>query len=105
MDNLRELVDLYIQQTGKQVSQLALAIKTKNAEEVRRLAHSAAGASSTCGMTVIVPLLRELERQGYENALTTAPQLSQQVLTEFLRIEQFLKAYLKNPNQAASIGK
>jgi CheY-like chemotaxis protein len=105
IENLRELVDLYIQQTGKQVSQLALAIRTKNAEEVRRLAHSAAGASSTCGMTVIVPLLRELERQGYENTLTTAPQLSQQVVTEFLRIEQFLKDYLKNPNQAASIGK
>src|SRR5262249_48167138 len=65
-DNLRELAELYMQQTSRQVEQLTAAVKNGAAEEVRRLAHSCAGASSTCGMTVISPLLRELERQGHE---------------------------------------
>ena len=61
-ENLRELVTLYLKQTDEQLDQLAAAAKAGSAAEVRRLAHSCAGASSTCGMVRIVPLLRELER-------------------------------------------
>ena len=65
-ENLRELVELYLQQTAKQVTQLTAAIGGRRADEVKRLAHSCAGASSTCGMVNISPMLRELERQGHE---------------------------------------
>ena len=65
IENLRELVDLYLQQTSKQIVQLASAVEALSGDEVKRLAHSCAGASSTCGMTGITPLLRELERQGH----------------------------------------
>lgn len=105
IDNLRELVDLYIQQTGKQVTELAAAAKAGNAGEVSRLAHSAAGASSTCGMTLIVPLLRELERQGYEGKLTTAIELSQEVSREYERIRKFLTNYLNSPAPVVQLAK
>ena len=65
-ENLRELVTLYLDQTGEQLEQLEAAVQAGAAQEVRRLAHSCAGASATCGMRRLVPLLRELERQGFE---------------------------------------
>jgi CheY-like chemotaxis protein/HPt (histidine-containing phosphotransfer) domain-containing protein len=101
-DNLRELVTLYLEQTEHQVKQLEAAVQADSAKEVRRLAHSCAGASATCGMRRLVPLLRELEGQGSEGQLTDATLLLQQVREEFGRIRKFLEAYLADhPIQAA----
>jgi CheY-like chemotaxis protein/HPt (histidine-containing phosphotransfer) domain-containing protein len=100
--NLRELVTLYLEQTAQQVEQLEAAVQAGAAQDVRRLAHSCAGASATCGMRRLVPLLRELERQGFEGQLTNATQLSREVHEEFERVHQFLDAYLAdNSNLAA----
>ena len=93
-DNLRELVTLYLSQTKEQLEQLAAAVKADAAQEVRRLAHSCAGASATCGVRGMVPLLRELEREGFEGRLTNAAQLSRQTGEEFERVRRFLEAYL-----------
>jgi CheY-like chemotaxis protein/HPt (histidine-containing phosphotransfer) domain-containing protein len=93
-ENLRELIDLYLDQTAQQLGQLTAAISSGAPPEVRRLAHSCAGASSTCGMRRLAPMLRELERQGQEAKLTTAPQLCQEAQREFGRIRGFLEAYL-----------
>jgi CheY-like chemotaxis protein len=93
-DNLRELVTLYLDQTSQQVEQLEAAVQAGAAQEVRRLAHSCAGASATCGMRRLVPLLRELEHQGSEGKLTNAAQLSHQAGEEFDRIRHFLEGYL-----------
>jgi CheY-like chemotaxis protein len=92
--NLRELVDLYLQQTSKQLLQLATAVEDKNSDSVKRVAHSCSGASSTCGMAGMVPLLRELERQGNEGLQPNAPQLAADVAREFDRIQSFLTDYL-----------
>jgi CheY-like chemotaxis protein len=100
--NLRELATLYLDQTGQQVEQLKAAVQAGSAPEVRRLAHSCAGASATCGMRRLVPLLRELERQGFEGQLTNATQLSHQVSEEFDRIRQFLEAYLAEHSNLAA---
>ena len=67
-ENLRELVTLYLSQTEEQLDRLEAAVQAGAAQEVRRLAHSCAGASATCGMRRLVPLLRELERAGFRRA-------------------------------------
>jgi CheY-like chemotaxis protein/nitrogen-specific signal transduction histidine kinase/HPt (histidine-containing phosphotransfer) domain-containing protein len=100
-NSLRELVALYLQQTGGQIEQLERAVAANQPPEVRRLAHSCAGASATCGMRRLVPLLRELERQGYEGRLTNAADLCQGVVREFARIREFL-APLLDPRAAES---
>ncbi len=92
-EQLRELVTLYLNQTKDQLGQLDAAVKAGKADDVRRLAHSCAGASATCGMRGIVPPLRELEKQGYEGKLTTAVELNAQVNQEFERIREFLAPY------------
>jgi CheY-like chemotaxis protein/HPt (histidine-containing phosphotransfer) domain-containing protein len=93
-ENLRELITLYITQTAEQLEQLDTAVAGGAAKEIRRLAHSCAGASATCGMRRIVPLLRELERQGTEEKLVDADHLFQQVEGEFHQIKDFLENYL-----------
>jgi CheY-like chemotaxis protein/HPt (histidine-containing phosphotransfer) domain-containing protein len=93
-DNLRELITLYLKQTSEQLEQLAVAADAGSASEVRRLAHSCAGASSTCGMSRIVPLLRELERQGEEKNLVNAVELCRQARHEFDCIREFLDTHL-----------
>jgi CheY-like chemotaxis protein/nitrogen-specific signal transduction histidine kinase/HPt (histidine-containing phosphotransfer) domain-containing protein len=100
--NLRELVTLYLEQTSTQLEQLEAAVQAGQAQEVRRLAHSCAGASATCGMAKIVPLLRELERQGFENKLTNSAELCEQVGKEFTRIRNFLAAYQPPPADLAT---
>jgi CheY-like chemotaxis protein len=91
-ENLRELVELYLTQTSEQLEKLQTAVASGDAAEVRRLAHSCAGASATCGIRHLVPLLRELERQGREGKLTNAQSLFEQAGQEFKRIREFLEA-------------
>jgi signal transduction histidine kinase/HPt (histidine-containing phosphotransfer) domain-containing protein len=90
--SLRELVDLYLKQTLQQLTQLEAAVRANNPDEVRRLAHSCAGASATLGMTRLVPLLRELEKQGANGALNNAVQICQNAVSEFKAIQNFLAA-------------
>jgi DNA-binding response OmpR family regulator len=101
-DDLRELVTLYLDQTRGQLTQLETAVRAAAPQEVRRLAHSCAGASGTCGMRRLVPLLRELEREGCEGRLTHADQLCRQAAAEFESIRQFLEAYLTTRTNPAS---
>src|ERR1019366_4750770 len=45
-DSLRELVDMFLKQTHKQFAQIEAAIRDDKADDVRRVAHSCAGASA-----------------------------------------------------------
>lgn len=89
-DSLRELLTLYLEQTSGQLDGLKKAAAANNTEEVRRLAHSCAGASATCGMRRIVPILRVLEKQGYEGKLAGADALVEEAFREFERIRRFI---------------
>jgi signal transduction histidine kinase/HPt (histidine-containing phosphotransfer) domain-containing protein len=97
--SLRELVELFFKQTSQQLDQLGAAVRANKPEDVRRLAHSCAGASATLGMTRFVPLLRKLERQGASGMLTSATQVYEETTREFELIQQYLAAQL---NSAAS---
>jgi len=89
-DMLRELVALYIKQTSEQLTQLAKAVRVADAEEVRRLSHSCAGASATCGMIRLAPLLRQIERLAEEGNLAEVPRLTSEAQAEFVRIREFI---------------
>jgi signal transduction histidine kinase/HPt (histidine-containing phosphotransfer) domain-containing protein len=89
---LRELVEMYHAQTAKQLEQMTEAVRHNDTSEVRRVAHSCAGASATLGMMRLVPMLRELEKQGASGALTNAAQLCEDAAREFKAIKDFLAA-------------
>jgi hypothetical protein len=56
---------------------------------VSRVAHSCAGASATCGMTRIVPMLRDIENFANAGDLTSVARILPQVTQEFERIKAF----------------
>jgi signal transduction histidine kinase/two-component SAPR family response regulator/HPt (histidine-containing phosphotransfer) domain-containing protein len=90
IESLRELIELYIRQTSQQLAQLEAAARNQKADDVRRVAHSCAGASATLGMTRLVPLLRHLEKQGAAGVLTDAAQTVENAVHEFKLIQNFL---------------
>jgi CheY-like chemotaxis protein/nitrogen-specific signal transduction histidine kinase/HPt (histidine-containing phosphotransfer) domain-containing protein len=100
-ESLRELITLYLGQTRKQLDQLKAAVDAGNAPDVRRVAHSCAGASATCGMVTMAPLLRELERHGVEEQLAGCPELCAQCETEFSRVREQLNSILPPSPQLA----
>ncbi|MSU59052.1 MAG: response regulator [Pedosphaera sp.] len=99
---MKELADMYLNQTKGQLEQLHAAVQAQQHAEVRRLAHSCVGASATCGMTQLVPHLRELERQGYEGKLTNAADLCGEATREVERIKTFFAAHLGQPVEATA---
>jgi CheY-like chemotaxis protein/HPt (histidine-containing phosphotransfer) domain-containing protein len=99
-ESLRELATLYLNQTTEQLEQLDAAVASGVASEVRRLAHSCAGASATCGMRRIAPILRELEGKGLTGDLSNAAQLCAQANAEFERIRTFLSDCLTRGSAA-----
>jgi HPt (histidine-containing phosphotransfer) domain-containing protein len=90
-ESLRELVDMFLKQTHKQFAQMQAAIREGKADDVRRVAHSCAGASATLGMTHLVPKLRELEKLGASGALPGADKLCEEAVREYGRVQEFLK--------------
>ena len=104
--SVRELAELYLTQTDEQMKELLAAVQTGAAKEVERVAHKAAGASSTCGMNAVVPALRELERQAREGRLDQADDLFRDVIKNLNRIRTFLAEHLEqlksSPGPAAA---
>jgi HPt (histidine-containing phosphotransfer) domain-containing protein len=95
-ESVRELADLYLAQTDEQMRELRAAIDALSAKEIERIAHKAAGASSTCGMSAIVPHLRALEQDARAEQLDNASALYHATIQDLARIRTFLQDYLKN---------
>ncbi|MGC2234759.1 MAG: response regulator [Pyrinomonadaceae bacterium] len=71
-DLLREIVEIYLEQTEQQLDEIGKAIEERDSEALYRVSHKSLGGSATCGMKHIVPFFKELEQLGknqrFENA-------------------------------------
>ena len=88
---MRELVDLYLQQTAAEIAELQAAISAGSTRDVERLAHGCAGASMNCGMVGIAPLFKELEHAAREDRLADGAQWCAAIAEAFERIKGFLQ--------------
>jgi signal transduction histidine kinase/HPt (histidine-containing phosphotransfer) domain-containing protein len=89
-DSLRELVEMYFKQTNGQFEQIAAALRAGNGGEVRRVAHSCAGASATLGMMRLGQLMRDMEKEGMAGALTNATKICDDAVREYAAVKKFL---------------
>ena len=89
-ENYNELVGLYLKQTSEQLAQVRAALAARDAATASRVAHSCAGASATCGMLAIVPVLRRIEHLTQDEKIEPAAALLPQVELEFGRLKTFL---------------
>ena len=92
---LKELIDIYLDQTTEQFDRLNQAIQQNAPEDVRGIAHSAVGSSATCGMKSIVGPLRALEQMGRAGDLTNGESEFQRAVVELGRIRDVLMNYIK----------
>jgi len=90
---IRELIDLYLQQSNQLIEELGVAIRSGEAKEVEFLAHKCVGSSANCGMTAILPPLRELESIGRSGQLTGAEHPYADASRQLNRIKEFLIGY------------
>lgn len=89
-ENLRELIHLYINQTEIYLIDLKTATDNGQPEQMRRVAHSAAGSSATCGMVQLAALLRKIEHAAQENRVDDATVALPHALAEYDRVKTFL---------------
>ena len=89
-ESLNELILLYFQQTTDQLCKLRTAIEKNSVDDVRKIAHSCAGSSATCGMNAVVPSMRELERIAMGGSLQGSMDLLIRSEAEFERVKIFL---------------
>jgi HPt (histidine-containing phosphotransfer) domain-containing protein len=93
-ENMRELIELYLEQTSKQMEELKTAHQAGDVETIRKTAHSAAGSSGTCGIRALSELLREIERATTEDDLPRAGKFLPDALSEFQEVKNCLQEHL-----------
>jgi len=94
-DGLQELMTLFFNQSATQLGELAEALRVGKAAEVRRVAHSCAGASATCGMRRLAPILRKMEGDAMNGDLSGAPDLLARAERELAGIKLFMEPHLR----------
>jgi HPt (histidine-containing phosphotransfer) domain-containing protein len=92
---MRELMNMYFGQADQIMLGLRQAIQTGTVVDVDRLAHKLAGSSLACGLSAIVPSLRQMEsgaKAGHLNGAevsmseaTTALELLRRAVQDYLR--------------------
>ena len=90
-----ELLELYLEQTPGTLERLKAALAAGNARDLERLAHNSVGASASCGIVGMVPLMRTLERCGQEGRFDGAAEALAQVGEEFGRVRQFIESEVR----------
>src|SRR5208283_2157752 len=92
-EGLEEIIDLFLEQSNQLIEELDAAIRTGSARTLEQCAHKFYGASANCGMTAILPPLRELEKMGRTGLLTNAEQSYADLGRQLTRIKEFFADY------------
>jgi two-component system, sensor histidine kinase and response regulator len=94
-EKLKRIIELYLHHTGERLGELKTAVEVKSAGDVYDIAHKCLGSSLTCGMTAIVPALRQLQRMGKAGDLDGAADQFNAAQSAFELLKPFLGQYLK----------
>jgi HPt (histidine-containing phosphotransfer) domain-containing protein len=85
------MVRLYLGQAYQLIENLGVAIRSGMPGEVQRYAHKLLGSSANCGMTAVLPALRELEAMGRTARLDQAEKAYANASQQLERIKEFLR--------------
>jgi HPt (histidine-containing phosphotransfer) domain-containing protein len=90
---MRELLDLYFGQADEIMAGLGQAITAGDVAQVDYLAHKLAGSSLACGMSALVPALRQLEHNAKSGHLQGAPDWYAQVCVQLEAVRKYMHDY------------
>jgi len=91
---MRELMEMYFTQADQIMSGLRQAIPAGGIDDVDHLAHKLAGSSLACGMSAIVPSLRQLEHNAKSGHLNGAEGHFAEATAQLELIRQAMKEHL-----------
>ena len=86
-----ELIDTYIQETGRLIDQLGVALSSGEAVTFGGVAHSIKSSSASLGALELSQQARELEMMGKANDLTGAEIKLEKLRADFLLVKQCLE--------------
>jgi two-component system, sensor histidine kinase and response regulator len=98
-----ELVKMYVDQTDEQFAELEAALNKGDAPGVRRLAHSACGASNSIGVTGFVSELREIEKRAEAGSLEGLLPIFGKVKATYATIAAWLRANVLGKGAARTV--
>jgi CheY-like chemotaxis protein len=91
---LKELADIYLDQTRRQLNEITAAQVAGSAADALRIVHSAIGASLNCGMDGVAKTLEALQESLRSNDPELAGPELEAVKHEFQKVERFFRKYL-----------
>jgi len=94
-DDLKEILNNFIETSPETLEQLKRAIKTKNAEDLRLHAHTIKGSSANIGATKLPDLSFILETKGKDNVTSNLEAEVIEVEEELKGVISFLKSYVE----------
>lgn len=83
---LKELIDIYLQDTPERIAEIESALAASNAGTVMRAAHSIKGSSSNFGATALAEVAHKIELQGKNADLTDSPAALVCLKAEYARV-------------------
>ncbi|MFZ2650745.1 MAG: response regulator [Burkholderiaceae bacterium] len=91
---LEEVIGIYLDEAGQHLARLRVALESKDAIELNRIAHAFKSASQNVGATQLGELCRQLERQGQASEFSGAVDLVRAIEKQFEMIRPALLAEL-----------
>lgn len=88
---LRELVDIYLQDTPQRLAELETALAKGDGPGLIRAAHTIKGSSGNFGATTLARLAQEIEALAKSGDLTAATAALPAFRAEFTRVSEALK--------------
>lgn len=95
MDLLRELMEMYFGQADDLLPKLRTAVEKGAVADVDYLAHKLAGSSLACGLSAIVPPLRQMEHGAKAGHLNGADDALAEAVAAFELLRRAVQNYLK----------
>lgn len=89
-DFLRELIEIYLQDTPQRIAEMEDALNKKDLPSFTRAAHTIKGSSSNFGAVKLTKLAHELEMQGKAENVAESPAYCLKLRTEFAEVAQVL---------------
>jgi HPt (histidine-containing phosphotransfer) domain-containing protein len=95
-EGLQQLIDLFLAHMHESAEALRPAVADLRAEEIRILAHKAAGTAGACGARDLARLLVTLEKLGANRELQRTAPVLEEIEQELARLRAFLAALVES---------
>lgn len=100
---LREVLDIYVDDTPKQLAALSEAVDKDDAEGVQRISHTIKGASANVGAHLCRDIALELEQAGRSGDLSGAAELCKTLEVQFNLVKKAIAELTKTGGLAARL--